>query len=138
MFRNSIAFFRKSSKSSHYCRGGRKQSSAFLCLSLYEAVMYRKTSVCLCRQTIGLMYTIFNTVCAMSDMNNICQFQDIWRVFMSVRTRTGRQMSLITVRNIEAISNIKNSLSSSEFLASKCDLLESDLLSIFELCLRQQ
>ena len=36
--------------------------------------MYRKTFVCLCRQTISFTYTIFNTVHAMSDINNIYQF----------------------------------------------------------------
>ena len=33
--------------------------------------MYQKTFVCLCRQTVNHMYTIFNTVHAMSDINNI-------------------------------------------------------------------
>ena len=47
--------------------------------------------MCLCRQTISRIYTIFNTVHAMSDMNNIYQFQDIWRIFTRVRARTGRR-----------------------------------------------
>ena len=50
--------------------------------------MYRKTFVCLCRQTISRIYTIFNTVHAMSGINNIYQFQDIWRIFTRVRVRT--------------------------------------------------
>ena len=33
--------------------------------------MYRKTFVCLCRQTTSRIYTIFNTVQSMSDINNI-------------------------------------------------------------------
>ena len=53
--------------------------------------MYRKTFVCLCRQTICRIHTIFNTVHAMSDMNNIYQFHDIWRIFTRVRARTDRQ-----------------------------------------------
>ena len=50
--------------------------------------MYQKTFVCLCRQTISRIYTIFNTVHAMSDINNIYQFEDIWRIFTRVRVRT--------------------------------------------------
>ena len=50
--------------------------------------MYRKTFVCLCRQTISRIYTIFNTVHAISDINNIYQFQDLWRIFTRVRVRT--------------------------------------------------
>ena len=48
--------------------------------------MYRKTFVCLCRQTISRTYTIFYTVHAMSDINNMYQFQDIWRIFTRVKS----------------------------------------------------
>ena len=47
--------------------------------------MYRKTFVCICRRTISLMHAIFNTVHAMSDMDNLYKFQDILRMFMWVR-----------------------------------------------------
>ena len=49
-----------------------------------------KNFVCLYRQTIRRIYTIFNMVHAMLDMNNIYQFQDIWRIFTRVRARTDR------------------------------------------------
>ena len=41
------------------------------------------------------MYTIFNTVHNMSDINNIHQFQDIWRIFKRVWARTDRQTECI-------------------------------------------
>ena len=41
-----------------------------------QAVMYRKHFVSLCRQTICHTYSVFNTVCAIPDINNIDQFQD--------------------------------------------------------------
>ena len=61
--------------------------------------MFRKTFVCLCRQTISRTYAIFNTVHAMSDINTIYQFQDIRRIFTRVRAwtngRTDRQTECI-------------------------------------------
>ena len=36
----------------------------------------------------GLMYIIFNTVHAISDMSNICKFQDMCRIFMGVKVCT--------------------------------------------------
>ena len=59
--------------------------------SPWLAVMYRKNFVCLCRQTISRMFNVFNEVHAMSDMNNIYQFQDIWKIFTRVRARSDRQ-----------------------------------------------
>ena len=41
------------------------------------AVMYPKTFVCFCRQTVHGIHTIFNVVHAMSNMNDIYQFKDI-------------------------------------------------------------
>ena len=58
--------------------------------------MYRKTFGCLCRQTICRIYTIFNPVHAMSDINNIYQFQDIWRIFTRVRAWTDGQTDIQT------------------------------------------
>ena len=62
--------------------------------------MYQKTFVCLCRQTISRI-----TVHAMSDMNSIYQFQDIWRIFTRViecgQRQTHRQ------RQTECINTFK-------------------------------
>ena len=41
------------------------------------------------------IYINFNTVHAMSDINNIYQFQDISRIFARVRERTDRQTECI-------------------------------------------
>ena len=41
--------------------------------------MYRKTVVCLSRQTISRIYTILNIVHAMSDMNDAYKFEDYLR-----------------------------------------------------------
>ena len=41
------------------------------------AVMHQKTFVCLCRRTVSLIHTIFNTVQAISDKNNVYLFKDI-------------------------------------------------------------
>ena len=65
--------------------------------------MYRKTFVCLCKQTISSICTIFNTVRTLSDMNSIHQFQDIGRIFMIVIARTGRQ----TDRQTECINTFQ-------------------------------
>ena len=55
--------------------------------------MYRKNFVCLSRRTFSPMYTIFNMVNSILNMNNIYKFQD--RIFMRCRERTkgktGRQ-----------------------------------------------
>ena len=37
--------------------------------------MYQKTFVCLCRRTNCRIHAIFNTIDALSDINNIYQFQ---------------------------------------------------------------
>ena len=42
--------------------------------------------VSLCRQTNSRIYTIFKTVHAMPDMNNIYQFQDIWRILPRLKS----------------------------------------------------
>ena len=48
-------------------------------LSIFPPIghMYRKTFVCLCKQTISRMCNIFNMVHAMSDMNITHKFKDI-------------------------------------------------------------
>ena len=68
------------------------------------AIMYRKTFVRLCRQTNSRIHTICTTVYAMSDMNNIYQFQDISRIFTRVTARTERQ----TDRQIECINTFQH------------------------------
>ena len=70
--------------------------------------MYRKTFVCLCRQTISRIYTIFNTVHAMSDKNNIYQFQDITKIFTRVRAWTDGQ----TDKQTECIKHFSTLLES--------------------------
>ena len=52
--------------------------------------MYQKTFVCLSRQTVSPIYTIFNAVHSMSDMNKIFKLQDIWGIFTRVRACTVR------------------------------------------------
>ena len=63
---------------------------------------YRKTFVCLCRQTLRPIHTIFKTVYSISDINNIDQFQDIWRIFTRVRAYIDRQTDKL---NAEIIFN---------------------------------
>ena len=66
--------------------------------------MYWKTFVCLCRQTMSRIYIFFNTVHSMSDMNNIYQFQNIWRIFTRVRAPTDRKTDGQTDRQTECIN----------------------------------
>ena len=56
--------------------------------------MYRKIFVCLCRQTISRIHTIFNPVHTTPDMNNICKFQDIRRMFTKARAYTDTQKEI--------------------------------------------
>ena len=72
--------------------------------------MYRKTFVCLCRQTISRIYTIFNTVHAMSDINNIYQFQNIWRILTRVRAWTYGQTDRQTNRMHKHFSTLLESV----------------------------
>ena len=54
--------------------------------------MYRKTFQCLCRGTNRRIYTIFNTIHAVSDMNNMYQFQIFEEYLRSLeRVQTERQ-----------------------------------------------
>ena len=47
--------------------------------------------VYLCKQTISCIHTIFNTVHAISDMNEIYQLQNILSIFTRVRAYTDRK-----------------------------------------------
>ena len=77
--------------------------------------MYRKTFVWLYRQTISRMYTIFNTVYAISDTNKIYQFQDIWRIFTRVRDeqtdiQTDRQTNRMHTHFSTLLESVKKKL----------------------------
>ena len=50
--------------------------------------MYRKAFACLSRRTLSSIHTIFTTVHSISDMNNICKFHDISRIFKRFRAWT--------------------------------------------------
>ena len=50
-----------------------------------------KTFVCLCRRTVSLIHTIFNTVHDVLNTNDTFKFQDIWRKFTRVRACTDRR-----------------------------------------------
>ena len=91
--------------------------------------MHRKAFVCLCRQTISRICTLFNTVHSMSNINNMYQFQDIWRIFTRGRARTDRRTERRTDRQTNRQTNrmhkhfstllesVKNRLSGSRYEA---------------------
>ena len=70
--------------------------------------MYRKTFVCLCRQIVSRIYTIFNPVYAMSDINNLYKFQDISRIFTKVRAWTDRQTNRMHKHFLTLLERVKN------------------------------
>ena len=53
--------------------------------------MHKNTFVHLCTSFINPMRTIFSKKRATIDLNNICQFQVIRRIFTKPKERTGRQ-----------------------------------------------
>ena len=67
--------------------------------NICPTIMHRNVSVvCLCRQTISRMYTIFNTVCAMSYMNNIINFKTFEDYLRELeRGQTDRQTECINI-----------------------------------------
>ena len=59
--------------------------------------MYRDTFVGLCRKTIKPLSTIFNTVHAISDINNMYEFKDILRIFTRIKACTDRETERLNI-----------------------------------------
>ena len=67
------------------------------------ALKNQKTFMYLCRQTLNPIHTIFSTVNSISDMNNICKFHEVWRIFTRIKVYTDGQPD----RQIECINNFQ-------------------------------
>ena len=93
---------------------------------LPQAVMYRKTFLCFCRQTICHIYTTFNMVHTITDRNNMYKFQDIWRTFTIVKACSDGQTDTQTDREIECINTLKRNIS--QTLKIRREILEADFL----------
>ena len=57
--------------------------------------MSLSTFVCLCTRTFNFIHTTFNTKHAIVDLNTICQFEVIRRIFMRTRAYIDRQTKQI-------------------------------------------
>ena len=68
-------------------------------------VMHWKNLVCLCRRTVSLLYIIFNAIHCISGMNNICKFQDNWRIF--TRVFIHRQTNRMNKHFSSLLKNVK-------------------------------
>ena len=72
--------------------------------------MYEKTFVCHRRRNINPMYTIFNTVHEILDMNNIYYFQDTWRILKRDKTCKDRQTNQMYKHFTTLLENANNVL----------------------------